>query len=279
MNNESSSPDDVSKLINKILTAKDPATVGLRKIIRKKNDEQDNFPLRSESLQEFTDLKVKKGILSDDERRILELEKSISDLNLQIKKQQESANLAIQNAFSKGKSEGLIKGIEQGKTESAGIYEKKIDETQKYVSECLKKLEDSRHSLYKSSEHILLRLCIAVVKKVVASEVVTRPDLILSVVKKALTFIGDKERLIIRVSPNDSEIITGRKDFWISVTERLKDVTVEPDSRIQRGECIIESNTGTVDARFGVQFEELSGLIEKLWEDANSLTGNIDEND
>ena len=43
------------------------------------------------------------------------------------------------------------------------------------------------------------------VRKVISTEVTVNQNIILSVLKKALTYIGDRERLVVRVSPDDFE--------------------------------------------------------------------------
>jgi flagellar assembly protein FliH len=88
----------------------------------------------------------------------------------------------------------------------------------------------------------------------------------LSTIKKALTYISDREKIIIRVSRGDLENVSGRTDFWIPVGERIDAVSIEPDDSIEKGGCIIESNSGKADARLGVQFLELREIIDRMWE-------------
>jgi len=54
------------------------------------------------------------------------------------------------------------------------------------------------------------------------------------------------------------------------VGERLSDITIEADTTITKGGCIIDSNAGVVDATLGVQFSEMNELIEKIWNDVSS---------
>jgi len=53
MNKSEMSPEKVSELIGQVLEAKDPATVGLKRILRKKEKECDDYPLRGALLEEF----------------------------------------------------------------------------------------------------------------------------------------------------------------------------------------------------------------------------------
>lgn len=263
------SPEEVSSFIDNLLNAKDPATVGLRKILRRKSEQGLDFSIHSPVMEEFEESGKKCKVLNEDEQRILELEKEVINFQVQLKKQQENARNAVQRAFTQGKEAGLKEGYEGGRTETAVEYEKKIDDIQGEMETFLKNLDDSKREIFYNSEHILLRLCREIVKKIISSEVTTNQDVVLSVLKKAISYIGDRERLVVRIAPDDLETVTGRKDFWVPVTERLTNVVIEADERVGRGGCIIESNSGIADARLGVQFEELMNLVENVWQNIN----------
>ncbi|HEX3020504.1 MAG TPA: FliH/SctL family protein [Chitinispirillaceae bacterium] len=276
MSNQSSSSENVSSFIDKILEAKDPATVGLRKIIRRKTEELNDFPLKKVEFEEFESAERKKGILKEDERRILELEKQIHDFDLILKKQLDSVRKAVEEAFNRGKAEGIKQGIEKGNADASAVYAKNIAELQKNTGSTLNKLEDSKRDIFSNSDHILLKLSMEIARKIIASELVTRQDVILNVTKKALTYIAERERLVIRVAPDDYKVLNENRDFWEPVNEKLKDTVIEQDERVSRGGCIIESNNGSVDARLGIQMDEIVNLVEKMWTDSHLQDTSID---
>lgn len=265
-------PENVSSFIDKLLKETDPATIGLRKIIRKKKDELNDYPLRSVSFEEFDNPQVKKRLLSDDEKRILELEKQVNEFNLRMRKQQQESKQAIEDAYNKGKSEGITQGVEKGKAEATVYYKEKIDQIQENVTSFLTKLEQGQRDIFINSDHIMLKLCIEMAKKVISSELSIRKETILNVLKKALCYIADRERLIIRVSSEDFKIVEEKREFWEPINEKLKQVMIETDERVDAGGCIIESNSGSVDARIGVQIAELADLVEKFWAEEKTDT-------
>ena len=264
------SPENVSSLIDHVMKSKDPATVGLRKILKKKEDDSKNFTLHAPQLVEFDAPGVKSKRLNEDEKIILELEKKVHDLQIKIKQVEEKAALAEKDAFVNGRNKGFAEGVAKGNADASRQYNEKIDTLQEKIGTFLKTIEDAKKEMVSNTEHMLLKLCFEIVKKMIAGEVLQNREYILNVIKKAVTYIGDKERLIIRVAPKDFEIVSNRKDFWLPVTERVKDIFIEQDERISLGGCIIESNSGMVDARLGVQFDELAAIIENLWGNINS---------
>ncbi|MBN1128318.1 MAG: hypothetical protein JXA71_04995 [Chitinispirillaceae bacterium] len=270
MSDSELSPETVSTLIERVLKAKDPSTVGLKRILRKKEEEREDYPLQEAVLDEFS-VPGKESIkLSAEERRVLELEKEVADLRIALQRQRRAAADAVQASFTKGISDGFGRGRAEATAVTAAAYEEKIDALQRRIGDLFEHLETAKRSVFANAEHLLLRLCCAMVKKIIDREVSEHHDIILAVLKRALTYIGHHEKMVVRVAPDDLELVAQRKDFWFPVAQRLKDITVEADARIERGGCIVESNAGLVDARLGVQFEELAGIVEKTWDEVTS---------
>ena len=266
-------PENVSRLIEQVLKAKDPATVGLKRILRRKKEERSDHPLKSATLEEFSVPGKTSGKLTEDERQILELEKEVADLQVALRQQKAAAAAAVQQAYAKGKKEGTDQGKTEGVAATTAKYEKRIDELQTHLSEVLHSFEAAKRSAVFNAEHLLLQLSLAMVNKIIGREVAADPSIILNAIKRALSYIGHREKMVIRVAPGDLETVSQRKDFWIPVGERLEDITIEADERLHRGGCIIESNSGLVDARLGVQFSELAGILDKAWQDSVSAAG------
>ncbi len=267
MNANKMGSDEVPSLIEKILKSNDPATVGLRRIIKKKSEEGADYPARVPTIESFEE-PGKSNILSDDERRILELEKKVIELEEKCKRHAFEQKKAEEIASKNGFADGMKKGIEKGASETAAMYEKKIDALQREISAFLKIVESAKNSIYINAEHPLLKMALEIAKKVVNSEIATNPQIILNVVKKALTHISDRERIIIHVSPQDCTVVSKRKDFWNTITDNLNNIVITEDNRIEQGGCLIESNSGVVDARLGVQFDEVCSIVEKEWQRA-----------
>jgi flagellar assembly protein FliH len=263
-------PDQVASLLARILHEKDPASVGLRRIIRRKTADADDFPLRLPPVEEFMIPGKGKKLLTDDERRIIELERQVKGLREALDQQPDNARRAVEKAYQKGLQEGIAQGEEQGREAAGAEFKKRTDTMQSMIGAHLKNIEQARHTLFADAERQLLDLCLRIVRKVIAAEPALRPEVILNVVRKALSFVAEKDKLVIRLAPGDLETVTGNKDFWAPVTERLKTISIEPDERIGRGGCIIESASGIIDARLDKQVDELSSVIEKAWESSTN---------
>lgn len=266
MEKSSLSSDDVSALIDHLLKSKDPATVGLRKILKSKREAAEDFPLHPLSFEEFHVPGAAKGSFSDDEKRMLTLEKEVKELQALLAGQRDQAKAAVVAAHAAGVKDGYARGEAEGLKKAQASFDARVKELQTKIASLLETLEASKKQIYGDAHTVLLKLCFELTKKIINTECRMNPDIVLSVIKKSLSYIADRERLVVRVSKDDMETASSKKDFWLPVGDRVESIRIESDERIEKGGCIIESNSGVADARLGVQIEELAEFVEKIWE-------------
>jgi flagellar assembly protein FliH len=272
MSTPSLSSGDVSALIDHLLKSKDPAFVGVRKILKSKLDRASDFPLHPLEYEEFYVKGKTKEQFSDQERRILELEKQVKDMQDAAVRQAEKNKEALFAAHAKGAQEGFAKGEEEGRKKAKAGFDSQVKELQEKIASYLGAIETSKKNIYSNAHSILLQLCFELTKKILHAEVASNPDAVLSVLRKSLSYIADRERIVVRVARDDLETVSKNREFWLPVSERVESISIEPDDRIEKGGCIIESNSGVADARLGVQLEELRELVDKIWSGVVSST-------
>ena len=259
------STNDISALIDHLLKSKDPAVVGLKKILKNQKALENLHPLRSAPQEEFFVAGATKKALSENDLLIVKLEKQINSLRIQVETLQKELPQRERSAREKGREEGISQG-RLAERESLGAQNAaQINELQKRVTVFCTNVEQSKNAMYINAHQLLLSLCFALTEKIICTETSSNPQVVLSVIKKALSYIADKDRLLIRVAKDDMDSVSGRKDFWKPVGENLSSLSIEPDERVERGGCIIESNSGMSDARLGVQMAELKDLVEAVW--------------
>ncbi len=260
------SPKNLSDLIDHIMKSKDPATVGLRRILKKKSDQGKDFPLQSHTLEEFSTKDSSGKVFSDNEKRLMALEKEVLQMRNTIAEQKKNTEQAVEEAFQRGLEEGIKQGEEAGRAQSQAVFDQQLKTIEERLVSLFDTISESRKALYQEAHRDILDLCIIMVRKIINTELSINPEIVLLVIKKALTFIADRQEFVVRVSPEDLETVTGKKDFWTSISDRLNAITVEQDERIEKGGCIVESNTGITDARIPVQIEELIEVIDSTWD-------------
>jgi len=260
------SPKKISDLIDHIMKSKDPATVGLRRILKKKSDLGKDFPLQSHTLEEFSTKDSSGKVFSDNEKQLIELEKEVLQMRNIIAEQKKNTEQAVEEAHQRGLEEGIKQGEEAGRAQSQAVFDQQLKTIEERLVSLFDSIRESRKVLYQEAHREILDLCIIMVRKIINTELSINPEIVLLVIKKALTFIADRQGFVVRVSPDDLEMVTNKKDFWTSISDRLNAITVEQDERIEKGGCIVESNTGITDARIPVQIGELIEVIDSTWD-------------
>jgi flagellar assembly protein FliH len=266
MNAPALSSNEITALIDYILKSKDPATVGLRTILKKDKAKDDAFPLQPATFEEFYIEGKTKQRYSEDEKTIIDLEKRMNDLRIALEKERKELPAAIHNAREQGYKEGFATGESSAREKATKEYSATINDLQQKIHDFCAQIDISKKNIFADAHSLLLAFCFEFAKKIIHTEVSANPQIILPVLQKALSYIADRERLVIRVAKDDWEIVSGRKDFWMPVADKLDSIAIEADERIEKGGCIVESNSGVADARLGVRLDELKEVVSKAWE-------------
>ncbi len=276
MDASSISQKDITSLIDHLLKTKDPAEVGLRRILKNKAEADQDFPVRALSFDEFGEDR-KKGVgFTEEEKHILRLEKEVRRLKETLSEQRVKAEKERGEAYEKGKEEGFAAGKTDGEQSAGEVYKQQLAHMQDKIAGLISGWEEAREEMLLGGQRDLSRLACEIARKLIHTELQQNGDLVLAVVKRALAYLADREGLVIRVSPEDWETVSGNKDFWKPVQERLAEVSIVADDHVTRGGCIIESASGQVDARLETQFEEIRDLVEKTWESIQGSTQSME---
>jgi len=263
-------PDNVSSLIDRLLREKDPAAVGLRRILKSKQEQGADYPCKTLSFDEFQSNERPRKLFTDAEKRLLELEKKVSELTRRLEQAAAERDRAVAASFDKGLAQGRREGEAAGLQKSAADCAKKVIDIQQKTGQALRQFEQARGRLFSEAEHAVLRLATLLAGKILNREIAADEQAVLPVIKKTLGYIADRDRIVVRIAAEDWDVVNREKDFWAPVADGLEKIMIERDERIERGGCIIESNSGVADARLGVQLAELSELIEKTWHAASA---------
>lgn len=188
-----------------------------------------------------------------------QVQKLMAQANEQIQQFNEQAAAEAeqlrQMAFKKGTDEGLAEGKRQAHSEYVDLM---ISARDLYVQGI-----KERRKLIETTEPELARLSIQIAEKIIGLEVTTNSDVIMGVVKEALSDMKDREQVRIHVNPDDYHIVNNDRTSLMRMVEGLKDFDLTIDSKVTRGGCIIETNLGNIDARLETQLGTIQTAFER----------------
>lgn len=180
---------------------------------------------------------------------IASLRARIAQLEQEAQQQEQREQQAFAAGYRKGESDG--------QEQAAARLNPVIEQFARTVAE----LSQMRRRLRREAEQDVVKLALAIGRRIVHREMSIDPEAILGVVKAALAKLEGREVDRVRVSPEDAEIVRRHLDQL----GRPGRIEVIADNRLGRGSAIFETARGNLDVSVETQLEEIQrGLADRL---------------
>lgn len=184
----------------------------------------------------------------------------------QILSAEENARAILRRAVEK--SENLIAAAE---TEAGNIraeaYRAGREEAENELLGDLLAIKEERAQILSTVESEILRLSVKLAEKIIGREVRHDESARVEIVLNALRQARQQEMLTVRVSANDLPLLEQIREK-IDRAGRAQYVDFVADQAVLQGGCIIESQSGTIDARLETQLRILeSALLARVSND------------
>ena len=122
-------------------------------------------------------------------------------------------------------------------------------------------LAQMRAQIYKEAQSDLLRLSIAIARRIVHRELLVSPDILQSIVSVVLEKLDRQEVHRVRVHP----AMAARLEQDLKNLSQQRTIHVEADPTLSPGACIFETGRGNLDASIDSQLGEIErGLADRL---------------
>jgi flagellar assembly protein FliH len=114
-----------------------------------------------------------------------------------------------------------------------------------------------RAVVLRQAEEDIITLAFQLAHKIIRREVLEQREVLATTLERALEHVVEQDQIVIRVHPEDWHYATQITGELGHVRGGLKTLTVQEDTSIGRGGCVVETSLGTIDARIEAQFDEL----------------------
>ena len=135
----------------------------------------------------------------------------------------------------------------------------RVDEERARAARLGAEFASDRERYFAGVEEQVVKLALAVAKRILLREVEVDRMWLRATVRAALTRVSDGSRTVLRVHP-------GEALDWVEVG--LADVDVVGDELVPKGECVVETSVGRVELGVRPQMDEMelafAGLPEQL---------------
>ncbi|MBF8275610.1 MAG: flagellar assembly protein [Candidatus Brocadiaceae bacterium] len=166
---------------------------------------------------------------------------------------------AKDEAYKKGRADA-----EQASQEEFERLKKEYASLVDLFQDAARQMAAEKEKIWRESELEILKLALAIAKKTVGYEISENSvNIMKQAVTEALTYVGEKKLVAVRVSPEDLKKMNTLEGMKI-VGEGIK---VLEDRNVAPGGCVVETDFGNVESH-----------VESRWEEIRkALVGNMNE--
>jgi len=158
---------------------------------------------------------------------------------------------------------------EKGKEESTSAAEEKISEKVAQLASIIESLKEERQSLLREAETAVVDLSLSIARKFVNTAAVMNSDLIKRTIKSAVKMVTEKDKVVIRINPEDLEEVRAHLDDIIFIGDGIGKLQIRPDKKVDRGGCVVETEAGNIDARIESRFAEIEKALKQAFGNGN----------
>lgn len=148
--------------------------------------------------------------------------------------------------------------------EKQKVEEKEIKMVIEMLKKAAKEIEIEKCRMIKEGEREMLKMIMAIVRKVIKRETEVDPDIIIRVTRDALGQAADARRILIKVNPLDWKRLKEIEQEILPRENNGNHIQIEEDKSIQRGGCIIKTEKETIDARIDQQIREIEKTLMEV---------------
>jgi len=159
----------------------------------------------------------------------------------------------FREAEKAGFEQGFQKGLAAGKDEAQKL--------RRQAEELLNRARNWHSELVRESEKNIIDLAVAIAAKLVRKELGIFPEHIVAVAQEALQKVKESETYIIYAHPEDAEILKSKRDLLLQDLPVNISLRILADAAIDRGGCLVDTNTGQVEVTIEGQLERLKRVL------------------
>ena len=167
------------------------------------------------------------------------------------------ANAQHDKIVSEARNEGFEQGSQEGFEKGSAEVDRLIERMHKILEAVMQRREE----ILQDTESQIVELVILMARKVIKILSENQKNVIMANTVAALRKVKTRGNVTLRVNIEDVKLTTAHADEFIQHVENVQGITVQEDSSVEKGGCIVETDFGAIDARISSQLTELENKI------------------
>ena len=259
------------------ITGQDHGKVGLKGIL--KSGTPQSHAVRPAAMEGFqvadfhrdTQSRVRKEDASQLEIR--KLEGQLAQAKSEIAQLKDKLTKETESARGQGYQEGHFKGLAEGEKNAEEVWTAQIELIRKDVAENLEQIAQQQNQRFEELQNACVELAIGLAKKIYCYESQQSKTLISQVLAEAFQYLGQEEKLRVRINPLDLVLAEKAESFWRPIASNVQSLELVADPSIDRGGCLIESEKGgSIDRRTQTALNNLEESIRTAYQQSKATS-------
>ncbi len=159
----------------------------------------------------------------------------------------------VDKARQEGYDEGYEDGWEKARRETAELLE--------HSKSIVEEARREKHAVVAAHKQELIELAGIMAEKIVRTKISLDSQVGVRVIEAALQEISDVKQITLLLNPADYEIVTEIVDDFRDSHPSLEEITLSPDSNMDRGGCRIKADYGDIDGTIRGQLEHYTDQL------------------
>jgi len=160
--------------------------------------------------------------------------------------------------LERSRATAFSEGIAQGRKDAEQELINALQLVQQYATILIAE----RAEVSSKFESQLVSLATQMAAKILTAELTVKPELLSGIVRNALGMLGDAKQVTVRVNPQDLRMLQQQAEDFRKALSSSATLEWRADETLPPGDCMVDSELGTLDARIATQLESLKQQIE-----------------
>jgi flagellar assembly protein FliH len=181
-------------------------------------------------------------------------------LVLEARAQAQLATGQAQARVAEIEAESHARGFESGEKAGRAAADAEMEDMLETMRGLIDVARTERVKLLENAEPELVRLATEIAERVVHQHVSVEPESVVTMTRQALQRLIAREKVTVRVNPADVETLRNHREALLN-SHDVESVRVVEDQRVDRGGVLIETESGTIDAKVSSQLREARRVL------------------
>lgn len=159
--------------------------------------------------------------------------------------------------IEQARAEGSELGYQEGSAKAQAELEEEKKKLRSSVEALISEIRETRARILAQCQDEVGDLILDVARKVLKDEAKWNRDVVMGIVKDALRRVIDKDSVRVRVNIEDLPVVKEARADLLSTVDGIRNLEIVDDRRVGLGGAIVETSSGTIDARIETQLEEI----------------------